>query len=297
MVSSLRTNGSEAPLVSILLPSYNHEKFIGETLTSLLNLDYSDLELILVDDGSTDNTFDVIERFKGALEKKFCRVVILQNKHNGLGQNLNEMLNLVRGEYVFTCASDDMVCPHSVRILVDFLDKNPNYVLAVGDNAFIDASSSPCKVIFNGKCCTTLGQKLNLDSICSRNKFGDYYELLKQNHVPNGYLVRKSSYDATSGYSFALEDWGMNLQLSKLGKFKYFPLVLFKYRLHRKNTIFSKEYTTKIKSFYEEVYRRELPYNLGLKKLIKYGLLYIRYYLIRFYTPERIKRKLRKIRD
>ena len=95
---------------------------------------------------------------------------------------------------------------------------------------------------------------------------------------------------------FELEDWGMNLQLSKVGKIlKFFPEVMFSYRIHGKNTILSDSYQKRIKSFYLDVYRREFGFNLLQANIFLYLASFVRYVLIRFYMPKSLRKNLKRL--
>lgn len=284
------------PLVSIILPSFNHESFIKENLTALENIDYPNLELLICDDGSTDGTREHILERRNILKEKFKRLEILFPEHKGLKNSLNSLIRIASGKYIFTLASDDVIFPLTIKKLVSFLEVNSEYVLAVGDNNFIDNNSQKIRLHYNGDRISTMGGKFRLlPGMENENKFGDYFFLLRGNNVPNGYLVRRSAYDMAGEYVFELEDWGMNLQLSKVGKFKFFPEVMFSYRIHGKNTILSDSYQKRIKSFYLDVYRREFGFNLLQGNIFLYLASFVRYVLIRFYMPKSLRKNLKRL--
>ena len=76
------------PLVSIVIPAYNHEKYIKETIKSLINQTYKNLELIVIDDGSTDSTFEKLQELKQECEERFVRVVFQKKKTKVLARHI-----------------------------------------------------------------------------------------------------------------------------------------------------------------------------------------------------------------
>ena len=76
------------PLVSIVIPAYNHEKYIKETIKSLINQTYENLELIVIDDGSTDSTFEKLQELKQECEERFVRVVFQKKENEGTARHI-----------------------------------------------------------------------------------------------------------------------------------------------------------------------------------------------------------------
>lgn len=109
------------PKVSVLICVCNGEKFIGQALESIYNQTYQDFEVVIVDDGSTDRTADIL------LDMKDSRTFIYRNSENkGLTKSLNIGLKLCRGEYVARMDADDISYPQRFEKQVRFLDENPN---------------------------------------------------------------------------------------------------------------------------------------------------------------------------
>lgn len=116
---------SKHPLVSIIIPCYNHQDFLDDCLSSILNQTYQNIELLICDDCSPDNSYEKILSFKEKLEKRFENVVILKNEINcGVTKNINRMLELAKGEFVKTIASDDCMAPNAISEMVGFLIEN-----------------------------------------------------------------------------------------------------------------------------------------------------------------------------
>lgn len=243
-------------LVSVLIPAYNHERYIEECIRSIIGQTYKDIELIVIDDGSTDDTFAKLLKLKPECEKRFTRVVFKTQKNSGTRVTSNRLLHMAQGRYVFGIASDDVAKTQAIEILCMFLAKNPDYVLAVGDNEIIDENSKQISY-------KTFGDELHIN--VSDNKhpnFGNYTDLLKGNYIPNGYLYLRQTLLDAGGFdeTILLEDWYMHLQLSKVGKYKYIPEILYSYRRHSHNTISSSEFKSRTLEIYRQIYEHEKEY-------------------------------------
>lgn len=111
------------PRVSVILPAYNAERFIGEAIDSILAQTYRDFELIIINDGSTDLTPDIIRQYA----KKDKRIRFFNNRKNrGLIYVLNMGLRKVRGEYIARMDADDVSMPTRFEKQVAYLDANPD---------------------------------------------------------------------------------------------------------------------------------------------------------------------------
>ena len=114
---------SDAPCVSVLMPAYNVEKYVGAAIESILNQTFSDFEFIIINDGSTDDTANIIKKY--AAQDK--RIRFIDNHENrGFIARLNDCLDLARGKYVAKMDSDDISLPERFAKQVDFLNTNPD---------------------------------------------------------------------------------------------------------------------------------------------------------------------------
>ncbi len=115
------------PKISVCLPCYNRQDYIGESIESVLNQTFSDFELIITDNCSTDGTVEIIQKYAS----KDSRIHFYVNDSNlGLIGNLNRGILLGRGEYIKPIFSDDMLPPRCLEVFADVLDKNPSVSLA-----------------------------------------------------------------------------------------------------------------------------------------------------------------------
>lgn len=279
------------PLVSVLVPAYNHEKYVQETIRTIINQTYKNIELIVINDGSKDNTWQKIQEMETECKERFVRVVFKTKENEGTTHTLNKLLSEAQGEYVYLIASDDLAKESAIEKEVKFLNTNADYAFVVGDDEFIDSESKVCywdkeqNIVYSKEEASylTFGEYLQkireLDFLSP--DFGTYKTLYIGNYIPNGFLIRKSIFD-TIGYFVSeapLEDYYMMLQISKYAKMKYLNEVLFSYRWHSTNTIKNREKMIAIDNQTRE-YEDELLEKVDEKKVfkdvleIKYGECY-----------------------
>ena len=114
------------PKLSVIMPAYNAEKYIGEAIESILNQTFTDFEFIIIDDGSSDHTADIIKGFHDE------RIRFIQNeKNSGVANTLNKGLELSQGEYIARMDADDISLPARFEKQVAFMEANPD-VAVVG---------------------------------------------------------------------------------------------------------------------------------------------------------------------
>jgi alpha-1,3-rhamnosyltransferase len=269
-----------ADLISVVISAYNHQQYVEKTLQSVLDQTYPRIELIIVNDGSTDHTHDRIQAMLPELQKRMQRVEYRNKANEGVIRSLNLCLSLAKGQYVYFIASDDVAKPEAIEILHDFLAKNSEFGLAVGDNEIIDKNGIRCYWDEKRNLVHSIDkagaqtfaehlQKRRPDVDFGSSDFGTYKTLLSGNYIPNGYLIRKTILDQIGGYSEAapLEDLYLMLQISKTSKLKYIDRILFSYRWHETNVIKQPQQ----RGFQQQTLLLEISYakKLGLEKLIK----------------------------
>lgn len=107
------------PLVSVIMTAYNEEKYIAEAIQSILNQTYKNLELIIVNDGSTDRTLDIIKKFSDN------RIKLINNKRNlGASESSNRGIEIAKGKYIARMDADDISLPSRIEKQIDFLEYN-----------------------------------------------------------------------------------------------------------------------------------------------------------------------------
>ncbi len=261
-------------LVTVIVPAYNHENYVQECIKSIINQTYKNIELIIIDDGSKDNTWQKIQEMKNFCEERFARIHFETKENEGTCRTLNKLISLAKGDYIYIIASDDLAKPEAIEKEVKILQHNLDYVLAVGDNEFINSSSERIgwdknhnSVNLSEALYKTFGRALQKeikDIDFNSPDFGTYDKMIKNNHVPNGYLIRKTALEQIGNFTpeAPLEDWWMHLQLSKIGKYKYLDEVLFSYRWHDDNTVKRKDYM-------QEIHLKTILYEQELVKALK----------------------------
>ena len=241
-------------LVSVLIPAYNHEKYIQETVESIVNQTYQNIELLIIDDGSKDLTYKMLQLLQKKHQSRFSRFYIEHQENKGTCETLNKLLTLAEGKYVYLMDSDDKTRPECIELEAAFLENNPEYALCVGNNEFIDANSQKCYVADSSMAPKSNFEEGNFRNFVSyleyyhqfsfkSDIFGTYKKLFKGNHVPNGYLIRKGIFEKIGMFTkeAPLEDYWLMLQISKYWKMKYINRILFSYRLHGANTSYQRE--------------------------------------------------------
>lgn len=113
-------------MVSIVLPVYNGEKYLREAVDSILEQTYRNFELIVINDGSTDSTLDILLEY----QKKDARVVIISRTNRGLVDSLNEGIKIARGKYIARMDADDVAHPTRIEKQVNFMEEHDDvYIL------------------------------------------------------------------------------------------------------------------------------------------------------------------------
>lgn len=230
------------------MPAYNHKKYVQNAIKSVIKQTYQNIELIVLDDGSKDSTWQKIQQMQEECDKRFVRVHFETKQNEGTCTTMNKLLSLANGEFICFVASDDMLKPTTVEKEIEFLSKNSDFSLCVGNNEFIDTEGKVCywdkeKNIVNDL--TKADYKTFSDYFAKRvkidfstEKFGTYKSLYKENYIPNGAMIRKSIFDKIGNFTpeAPLEDWWLMLQISKYSKMKFLNEILFSYRWHSANT-------------------------------------------------------------
>lgn len=123
---------TKAPLVTVLMPAYNAGPFLKEAVDSVLNQHFTDFELLVINDGSTDNTSTILESYTDP------RLVVVHQENIGLVRSLNKGLQLARGSYIARFDADDVCFPDRLSTQVAFLNQHSDYVLVSGETTYMD---------------------------------------------------------------------------------------------------------------------------------------------------------------
>jgi len=209
------------PKVSIIIPTYNREKFIIETIQSVLNQTVKDLEIIIVDDGSTDNTKDIVKK----LIEKDNRIKYFYQENCGrpaVPRNFGFKNSI--GEYVAFLDSDDIWFPEKVEEQIKLFEKDKN-----GKLGFVD-----CGHIIIDENGTEMKKHYNFHSY----RGYIFQEFLRDNLIltPGSILIKRSVLNKLGLFDERfkfMDDWDMWLKISKYYNFDSVDENLFKYRVHK----------------------------------------------------------------
>ena len=212
------------PLVSIVVPSYNHAAFIEKCIDSIINQTYDNFELIVIDDGSKDNSGEILSR----LQKKYGFYLEF-NKNQGLAKTLNRgFKEIAKGKYFACCASDDFWLPNKLTLQVKFLEMNLSYAMVYGKAKVIDENDNILKE--------------RTESTNKNLKGGSIFKelLLFKFHPPVNYLYRGDIIREIGFFQENIwaEDVDMNLKIGKQYLIGFINEYLFFYRVN--NSIISK---------------------------------------------------------
>ncbi|MGI2125804.1 glycosyltransferase [Shewanella oncorhynchi] len=215
------------PLVSILVPVFNHSEYIEECLDSILNLEYSNIELVLCDDGSKDDSYAKVKFWLDRHQS--IRAKLLTQENQGVCKTLNRLIRESSGDFITICASDDSLTPDSIQKRCDFLIENPEILAVIGDAFVIDDKSN---VIYNSAMKSLYSANYaNLSDNISREL------VLRWSVVGPTILIRRSAYNIIGFYDekLIIEDRDFYLRLLKFNGLAFIPHNIANYRLHNAN--------------------------------------------------------------
>ena len=191
------------PMVSIITPCYNGENFVHRYFESILSQTYDNIELIFVNDGSTDNTESIVLSYKEKLESRGISVTYIYQKNAGQASAINKALKLFKGDYLTWPDSDDWMSDDCIEKKVSFLESHPEYAMVMCRTGMVletDLST-----------CVSYRERKNTD------KHDMFEDLITTNDVyfaPGGYMVRSDAFTETvPEKSIFCGNTGQNMQL------------------------------------------------------------------------------------
>lgn len=208
------------PLVSIIIPCYNTEKYIAETIESVFNQTYTNWELIIVNDGSTDSSRQIIELFKN----KEQRIRVIDKLNSGVSDTRNKGLEIAQGELITFIDADDVWHNDNLEKKVPFLSST-NVDVVYSYCQILDEHSNPTDKILKGK---------------NNLKIEDFLSLkANYNTAPTGVVFKKQVLEKIKGYDINLSnnaDQDILIQaLAKGFKIDIIHEALWDYRVHEEN--------------------------------------------------------------
>lgn len=218
------------PLVSVILPAHNASAYIDAALESILKQTYDNLEVILLDDGSTDNTWDIINRYQ---DERITLIRIQPNK--GLIHALNYSLSLAKGKYIARMDADDISRPHRIAQQVAFMESQPSYVVCASSVIYFNGNKQTCKINFPQKheeimACLTLFQRW----MCHPSA------LIRRACIVEHNITYRQEYEQAEDYHL----WG---ELAKYGKLHNLEDPLLHYQIHE-GQVSVKHHSTQLQS-------------------------------------------------
>lgn len=136
-----KVDSQKKPKISVVTASYNQGQFLERTILSVINQNYENVEFIIIDGGSTDNSVAIIKKYEQYI------TYWVSEKDNGQADAINKGLKMATGDLLCFQNSDDLFCENSFQILSDFYQKNPNFDCYFGDMLFIDANDNVIEIL------------------------------------------------------------------------------------------------------------------------------------------------------
>ena len=216
------SNMNAHPLVTMVVPSYNHGLFVQACIESIVSQEYQNIELIVIDDGSVDDSVVRIEEMATRCRARFCRFEFRARSNKGLCETLNEALEWGNGIYFAVLDSDDVLLPNKTSVLVSQIERNPDLAGVFGGCVVIDPLGNVLSIT------RPQATKYSFSNILARNKM----------FVSSCMLVKLQMVRHVGGYPKGLyiEDWYMWLKLTEYGsELMVIPEPLVLYRQHASN--------------------------------------------------------------
>jgi len=242
------------PLVSIIIPCYNHARYVEASIKSVLDQSYQNIELIILNDGSTDDTHNIIHRLVDECNKAVNKFVYINKDNEGLTKTLNKGLLLAKGKYISLLASDDIIYKNKIEILVNKFEKcdssfavlcaNAIYIDAEGERIYFDNTGNYHYKHIEGELFSNVTESIiyfgNKYGFDIDKTYGSYKMELKYNHICDlGCIIRREAVIDVGMYdeNVGLEDIDMWLKLTKKYKMKYIDQIVGAYRCHKENSV------------------------------------------------------------
>ncbi|EPC09176.1 glycosyltransferase family A protein [Fusobacterium ulcerans] len=241
-------------LVSIIVPCFNGEKFIERFLKSILDQTYKKVELIFINDGSTDSTEEIVLSYKKKMEKRGIKFIYISQENKGQAAAINKGLKIFKGEYMTWLDSDDLIDSYNIEKKVKFLEENKTYGSVV----------SKIKVVSEENINTTL----EIKEWKNKNK-NNYFEdvILERDILFGGYMVNSSKFIFSNSEREIYEskegqNWQLLLPILYNYKCGYIDEELY-IVVARKNS------HSRIKRNFDEIKKRYENFEILLKETLK----------------------------
>lgn len=205
-----------SPAISVLMPVYNAQRYVAAAVKSVLAQTFTDFELVLIDDGSTDGTLAILRDFA----EHDCRVRLISRPNTGIVGALNEAIASARGEFFARMDADDICQPTRLQLQINYLRQHADCVLVGSNVMLMDVDASP------------IGP---MPDVCIGHEHIDH-ALLRRGWpiVHPAVMMRAAAVKTVGGYlgKCPNEDHDLFLRLAEVGKIENLPQVLLYYRKH-----------------------------------------------------------------
>lgn len=275
------------PLVSIILITYNSAKYVLETLESIKNQTYQNIEIIISDDASQDNTVDICELWLKENKERFRNSDLLTvEKNTGIPANCNRGIKSASGEWIKLIAGDDAFFGSAIEEFIDFIFSNPNKnVIQTEIISFLDQFEDE-KIISKEK-------TSNDSKFFTLEAWKQFYLLQFKNYLnAPGVFFRKETLIRVNGFDEdfpKIEDYPMWLKLTAMGEqISCANIVTCKYRVHSESV----QKSMKLLSYKDHINNR-LNYIKKTRKLSS-GILFY-YKMVEIVNRYKLNKKLQKI--
>lgn len=215
----------EQPLISIIMPCYNHEAYVEQSIQSVIGQPYRNVELIAIDDGSKDRTPEIVE----GLAKKYGFYHELHQVNQGVCHTMNKAIGLAKGRYIKFLASDDFLHEQSVWEFVNHMENNPEVDACFGDLLQVNQEGNTVRCLKSGLQ-TRFTSKFPVNSVID---ISADMALQVSPIIGPSFIIKKSVLDEFGRFdeSQVVEDWDLFLFLvCRSKKISYIPAVAGFYR-------------------------------------------------------------------
>lgn len=225
----------EGKLLSIIIPSYNHEQYIGEAIKSVIDQKYRNWELIIVDDGSKDHSVEIIKQFDDS------RISLIQQENQGAHNAINKGLQRAKGEYLAILNSDDVYEEDRFGIMISEMEKKPELGFLCSYIQVIDSKGKNLGVKQGWKNMEPWLVPHKELSFAASEDFKLNLLMSNFTSTTSNFLFTRSVYEKIGGMRnlrFA-HDWDFALRAAEVVECGIIDKPLLKYRVHETNTISS----------------------------------------------------------
>lgn len=209
--------------VTVLMPNYNNEAFLKEAIDSILNQTYKDIILLIIDDGSTDSSIDIINSYNDPRIK-----LVIKESNSGIVDALNIGIDLITTKYYVRMDGDDVSVPERIQLLYDFMEKNPE--VGVCGSHFL---------LF-GDINEVWRMELNRNKIKAKLIYSNGVA-----HGPSIYrteVLKKNNIHYTNDHPY-MEDYDLFFRMKGLTEFAHLDKVLYNYRILKHNSTVKNRHT------------------------------------------------------